>query len=149
MRRFTLPIFVVLLSLLVLAGPVGADDWCEADPIVALNGTTVQILIAIPPQYEQYVDGPIGVEIGTPSSVTRTVLFTDSGFNGHGETVSFYDYSDGETADSYTMAMRIHLQLKGVQHPIPVRITVNVEGQDTVVYEGTSTLTEFTHLMMK
>ena len=66
-----------------------------------------------------------------------------------GETVSFYDYSDGETADSYTMAMRIHLQLKGVQHPIPVRITVNVEGQDTVVYEGTSTLTEFTHLMMK
>ena len=149
MRRF-LPILVALLSLLVLAVPVGADDWCEADPIVALNDTKVQILIAIPSQYEPYVDGPIDVEIGTPPSVTREVRFTDSGFNGYGETVSFYHYGDDTASGSYTMAIRIHLQLKGIpNYPIPVRVTVNVGGQDSVVHEGTSTLSEFTQLMMK
>lgn len=81
-----------LLAMLVLAMPALAGRrWCAKDPIVSLNGTQVQMWVAIPEEYVQYVNGPIKMTISTPASVDREVIFLDEGFNGYGEEVRWAD----------------------------------------------------------
>lgn len=90
MRRVGAPVLLALLSLVVATFPAQAGvGWCFADPIVYLNGTRVQIEVAIPEQYLPAVNGPIDVRISTPRGVHRRVTYLDSGFNGYGETVTF------------------------------------------------------------
>jgi hypothetical protein len=85
MRRFTGSIVMAFLTLLLAALPASAGhEWCEKDPIVRLNGTTVQILVAVQAENQHLVNGPIAVEIATPRGTLREILFTDDGFNGHG-----------------------------------------------------------------
>lgn len=92
MKRFGIASVFSVFALLVLVGPVFSGlQWCPKDPIVALNGQQVQIWVAIPEGYEPVVTGPINVVVSSPAGVEREVLFTDDGFNGFGETVSFVD----------------------------------------------------------
>jgi hypothetical protein len=79
-----------LLALLMVAAPAMAGRrWCAKDPIISVNGTQVQMWVAIPEEYVPYVSGPIKMTISTPASVTREVVFLDSGFNGYGEVVQW------------------------------------------------------------
>src|SRR5688572_29304290 len=95
MKRLFTASALGLLALLVLALPASAGkNWCMRDPIVRIGGTEVQILVAIPAEFEPYVTDAIEVRIRTPRKYTREVLFTDQGFNGHGEEVSWNDLSD-------------------------------------------------------
>lgn len=81
-----------MTALLIFALPASAARaWCMRDPIVELNGASVQIWVAIPLEYEQYVSGPIQVTITTPSSVDRQLVFVDAGFNGYGEKIRWGD----------------------------------------------------------
>lgn len=92
MRRLTMTLLVVLAAAVVLATPASAArTWCAKDPIVALNGTPVQIWVSIPDEYVPYVNGPIQMTISTPASVSRQIQFLDSGFNGYGETIEWRD----------------------------------------------------------
>jgi len=87
-RRLIAATTLGLLALLILAVPALAGrNWCAKDPIVSLNGTQVQMWVAIPEEYVQYVNGPIRMTISTPASVDREVIFLDEGFNGYGEEV--------------------------------------------------------------
>jgi hypothetical protein len=91
-RKLLTAITLGLLALLVLAMPALAGRaWCAKDPIVSLNGTQVQMWVAIPEEYVQYVSGPIKMTISTPASVDREVIFLDEGFNGYGEEVRWAD----------------------------------------------------------
>jgi hypothetical protein len=81
-----------LLALLLLAAPVEAGRrWCARDPIVRVNGTQLQIWVAIPEQYLPFVNGPIRTTVLTPAGVTREVVYLDEGFNGYGEVVTWGD----------------------------------------------------------
>ena len=90
MRRFGIAASFAAVILLLVSSPAGAGlQWCPRDPIVALNGQNVQIWVSIPNQYQTAVTGPVDVTVTTPKGVDREVVFTDEGFNGHGETVTF------------------------------------------------------------
>jgi hypothetical protein len=81
-----------LLALLLLVAPVVAGRrWCARDPIVAVNGTQLQIWVAIPEEYLPFVNGPIQTTVLTPADVTREVIYLDEGFNGYGEVVVWGD----------------------------------------------------------
>jgi hypothetical protein len=92
MKRFAMSALLTLVALLAITN--GADaglGWCRRDPIVVLNGVRVQILVAIPQEYEWNVTGPIQVVVSTPPGVSRQLVSTDAGFNGLGEQVYWGD----------------------------------------------------------
>jgi hypothetical protein len=89
-RRFVISATLGLMALLLVAAPAAAGRvWCSRDPIVALNGKTLQMWVSIPQEYQQYVSGAIQTTVLTPSTVTRTTVFTDTGFNGYGENIRY------------------------------------------------------------
>lgn len=88
--RRTAALLLGLLALLVVAMPASAGRaWCARDPIVTIQGTQLQILIAIPEEYVPYVNGPIHVDVRTPDWAPADLLFVDDGYNGYGEFVTF------------------------------------------------------------
>jgi hypothetical protein len=154
MRRLFTSLTLGIFALIVLAAPVGAGSrvWCARDPIVNIDGTPVQIWIAVPDEYADYVSDKIQVKIKTPKDVARQVLFLDEGFNGHGEEVKWGDIKDENPSDGQT-PMEVEVKVKfdkkrlekahgkdrleadlGKEMEIPVMVTVNV-GEMTHTYE--------------
>lgn len=146
MRRFVLTTLFSLLAILVLAAPVGADGWCQADPIVRLNGTTlVQVLVAIPVVYVPLVDDPTRVEMKTPQQVQRELLYVDAGFNGKGEDFSFSDIGGGNmTATQYRVWIKVTVPVDYDDGDVPVRVTVIPSNGPTQVFFGDHKGTELT-----
>ena len=90
MKRFLTSSFFVVMALMMTIASAGAGrGWCRADPIVSFNGTPVQIWLEMPDEYQHLVTGPIDFTIHHPWDVEAKVLFTDDGFNGHGEDIRF------------------------------------------------------------
>ena len=145
MRRFTLSLLSSLLAVLVLALPAQAGEaWCMADPIVKLDGTQVQILVAIPESAESLVNGPIHAEITTPQGTTREIVFLDTGFNGYGETVAFFDGGvrvtgsvGGGSSTAFSTKIRVTVPLSQAT-TIPVQVTVIPANAAPVVGLGTN-----------
>lgn len=137
MRRLICSTILATLTMLLVALPAAAGmEWCEKDPIVRLDGTTVQILVAIPQQYERLVTGPVDVEIATPEGTKREVVFIDAGFNGQGERVHFVDEGRG-TGQSLPVGIRVTVPLQ--RHaPIPVQLTIIVGDNEPTIVHGTS-----------
>jgi hypothetical protein len=126
MRRLTLPFALGLLALLVFSAPALAGvSWCRSDPIVELNGHRVQIWAAIPKNVESRVTGPIQVDITVPSSVSRKVVMTDSGFNGYGENVTFSTTGGSVMPDgSFWMTVVIRVPMDGFYQTVPVLVEI-------------------------
>lgn len=134
MRRLIMSAILPLLAVIFLAVPADAGlTWCKADPIVRLNGTDVQIWVAIPEAYQPHVSGPIEVEVQTPEPVTREVVFTDAGFNGHGEVVRFTDLDGIVLNDAFPTIIRV---------TVPVQVEVVRENAPTLTVIGTNALTQ-------
>src|SRR5687767_7488390 len=90
--RWTLASSLAFVVAAVVAMPADANiRWCKADPVVEFDGTRVQILVAVPEEMQSLVNGPIFVALGAPREVTKTLISTDQGFNGHGEVVRFFN----------------------------------------------------------
>jgi len=136
-RRYLTAGVLGLLALLVFAMPAGAGvSWCRADPIVDLNGKRVQIWVAIPEQYTKKVTGPIEVEINVPNSVKRKLVFTDAGFNGYGEKVTFTT-NNGTLmpGGSFWMTFAIRVPMNGFWQNVPVEVeVVNPDGSKAYYY---------------
>lgn len=144
MRSFVKSTLIAMLAVMVLALPARAGlDWCDGDPIVALNGTQVQILVSIPQEYAPLVNGPIRVEVETPRSTSRRVLYTDRGFGGHGEAVKFKNRGHLKAEESKLIPTRISVSVPvarsrlGSHKSIPVRVTVIPDNASPVVVKGT------------
>ena len=137
-------VIVALIAMLTLALPARAGyDWCMSDPIVRLDGATVQILVAVPQQYVPLVDGPVAVEIATPEGTTRELLFTDAGYNGHGEVVEFEDLDAvAGRGDAFPVEVGVEVPVdeSGLSddEEVPVRVEVIVEDGAPIVAQGTS-----------
>jgi hypothetical protein len=149
MRRPLLPprtggpaLVLALLAALLAVTPAGAGvSWCRADPIVRLDGTEVQILVAVPEQYVALVNGPIDVEVYTPRWVTQELVMTDAGFNGYGETVQFGSYSFGYRAawnGQFRTWVRVRVPMDtgslAAGTTVPLELTVSYDGVTIVRY---------------
>lgn len=144
MRRLGVPVVLALLGLLVATFPAQAGlGWCLSDPVVELNGTQVQILVALPDNLADAVSGPITVNVFTPARVDREVVFTDAGFNGYGEVVRFHDTfgrvsDDGSFQATALVSVPIDWQKLGGWTRVPVQVTVISGGSARSVATGTS-----------
>ncbi len=132
-KRFLSALLMGLLAIIVVTVPAFAGvSWCRADPIVRLNGTDVQIWVAVPEQYQSLVNGPIEVSIGVPGSVSREVVLLDSGFNGYGETVTFTDrgrvWYGGRFITVITIRVPVAVSAPYEAYSIPVQVEVVQNG---------------------
>ena len=125
-------------ALIMLAVAMAGVGWCRVDPIVSLNGRQVQIWVAVPQEYVSKVSGPIEVEINVPSSVSRQLLYTDSGFNGYGERVTFTTNNGSLMPDgSFWMTFVVRVPMNGFWQSVPVQVeVVNPDGTSRF-YNGT------------
>jgi hypothetical protein len=127
MRKGITTIVFVLAALMMTVAPTGAGRmWCRADPIVSFNGTPVQVWVEMPADYQYLVNGPIQFEIATPSWVESEVLFTDAGFNGYGEEISFTTNSVGSQSAGDIWSRNESYQGIGVQQPSTFTVSFDV-----------------------
>jgi hypothetical protein len=170
-RHLSVVAIVTIVATLVLAVPASAGrGWCRADPIVTVDGTPVQIWVAIPEEWEPYVNDKIKVKIKAPKHLDREVIFLDEGFNGHGEEVKWGDVKD-ENPEDDVIPLEIEVKLKfdtkrmekdfgkaqleemlGKDKLVPIQVEVNVgddvETVDTYVEYGHHKKTKFTVAIM-
>ncbi len=135
-KRWLLAIILVVLTALGAAPSVAADDWCDADPIVRFDGsTTVQILVSIPMQHVANVTGATRVDVQTPASVSRELLFTDAGFNGWGEEVVFGNLANGvATSSGYLVYVRVAVPIQTTSSVV-IRVRIIPDnGPELVTY---------------
>jgi hypothetical protein len=138
-RWFPAFILAVLLALGTIPS-VAADDWCDADPIVRLDGTNrVQILVSIPAQHFDNVTSATRVEIQTPASVGRELLYTDDGFNGLGEQVTFGNLPGGvATSSGYLVYVRVVVPIQA-SNPVVIRVRIIPDNGPEMVTYGLQT----------
>ena len=107
--------------------PAGAGRyWCRADPIIAFNGTPVQVWVEMPEEYQYLVNGPIRFEVTTPGWVESEVLFTDEGFNGYGETIEFSTNRDAWESSSRGIGQTESYSGIGVNSPSTFTVAFDV-----------------------
>jgi hypothetical protein len=146
MRRVSVSLLLGVFALLLVSAPAAAGRaWCARDPLVRVDGTEVQIWVAIPQEFEPYVKDKVKMKIAVPKGSSRQVLFTDEGFNGHGEEVNWGDAkptSDG----SKPMDIEVHVIVDqgridkafGKNTVVPVQVIVNV-GTETQTIDYATT----------
>jgi hypothetical protein len=126
------------LAVVLLAAPATAGrKWCMKDPVVSLNGSHLELWIAIPEEYVHLVNGPIAITYRIPSDVSRSVILLDDGFNGYGETVTFLDSNaQVNPAGLFDVDIQVIVPIdaeaaSGIIAPqdIPLRLMLNDEGQ--------------------
>ncbi|MEA2513093.1 MAG: hypothetical protein QOF33_289 [Thermomicrobiales bacterium] len=136
-RLTVLGLMALVLALQINTASAGIS-WCRADPGVALNGTVVQIWVAIPLEYQPLVDGPIQVTIKTPRGVDRQLLWTDAGFNGLGEEVTFRTVRDwDEGRRSFPVQIKVSVSAGG-RTDIPMQVEIIPDNGDTIRRDGTN-----------
>jgi hypothetical protein len=148
-RRLTTASCVSLLALLLLAMPAAAGvSWCRSDPIVVLDGTEVQVWVAMESDYEHLVSGPIQVTIFTPNKVSKETTYLDDGFNGNGEEVRFRHRDKVADDGSFPVEIRVRVPLDnrllyqeyGLTE-IPVLIEVISSDGQVIAIEGSNRVT--------
>ena len=146
MRRL-LVVFALLsmLATLVVAQPVGATLWCKADPVVRLNGTIVDIAIAIPIEYVPLVNGPGDYEIQTPNGTTRQVVVGDAVGFGKGTVIRFTTGGGAVQQGTFPTTIRVRVPIDQSQLPpgqtVPTQLTVLPHNGSLLVVSGTTALT--------
>ena len=117
-----------LLAILLFAAPASAGrTWCSRDPIVRIDGVDLQIWVAVPQEYESYVNGPIHVDIETPKWSQEELVFADAGFNGHGEVVTFSDMPGNLRYDTSRTQTNINVSVPIAYEKLPPNTQVQVQ----------------------
>jgi hypothetical protein len=146
MRRFSVSLLLGALALLLVSAPASAGrSWCARDPIVRIDGTDVQVWVAIPDEFVPYVKDKVKVKFAAPKGSNRQIVFTDDGFNGKGEEISWGDShptTDGTKpldAEVRVIVDQGRIDTAFGKHPVvPVQVFVNV-GNVTQTFEYVST----------
>ncbi len=123
-------VLIPLVAVLFLALPAQAAlKWCKADPIVRLGGVEYQLIVAVPEGNVPEVNGPLRFEVYSPKETAQELLFTDSGYNGHGETVVMKRHKSEKTH-------RFYLKVPRSNDNFPVQLQVFENGQLIQTVEG-------------
>ncbi len=143
MKKRAMPFVIAFLLFGLIVFPAQAGlIWCQGDPVVSLNGTEVQIVVSIPEDKQQLVTGPIEVDIAIPNSVSRELIFTDSGFNGYGETVTFSELNTIELGDLFLTKISARIPVSSRGSNIPVQMTITPSNGKTLTVMGTANRTD-------
>ena len=135
-RRWLTSAGMAFLALIVLHGSIFAGGWCRADPIVNINGEEIQVWVAIPANMQQAVNGPIKVQFSRPWDGNAQVIYLDSGFNGHGEEVSFF--TGGSANPDGSMQIQIFVTVPVDSSKLPAGVwTVPVQ-LEIITHNGSS-----------
>ncbi|MEA2596838.1 MAG: hypothetical protein QOF01_3307 [Thermomicrobiales bacterium] len=137
MRRIAFIAFVALLTFGIGATPVSAGKgWCRSDPIVSLNGVELQFWIAIPEEEQADVIGPISVTLVAPRSSDLTLIYTDPGFSGYGESIQLAGNGDQIAEDgTFTVTATVSVPMRGNQF-IPMQVEIVPDSGESVYVEG-------------
>ena len=146
MRRVLMCGLLATVATLLLVFPVGATLWCKADPVDELNGTLVDVTIAIPLEYVPLVNGPVRYEIRTPVGTRRALIVADLGYNGYGTVVEFRDGGGVVRDGQVPTLIRVEVPIDASRLPqgqvVPTELTVLPHNAGLVVVGGTSARTE-------
>lgn len=136
----------LLLALPVHSRPAHAAIWCKSDPVVSLNGTLVDVTVAIPLDYVPLVNGPVYYEIRTPKGVVRKLVVSDLGYNGYGVRVVFGDMTGTVTNKRFPTLVRAKVPIDKSKLPagtvVPAELTVLPHNGSLLVKQGTTDLVE-------
>jgi hypothetical protein len=147
MSKLILAGVVGIVAVILTVGPAVAGwEWCQSDPIVRLNGTEVQIVVAIPDTAVKLVTGPVDVKVNTPAGVTQTLVLTDPGFNGFGEQVTFGAHSGTVNPDgAFPVSIRVRVPIDSTRlapgERVPVQVTITTSTGHSRVVAGNHTAT--------
>ncbi len=133
---------MAFLTVFAFATPAQAGiAWCRGDPVVMLNGTVLDISVAIPVEYVPMVNGPVAYTIQTPPSVTRAVLVADVGY-GHGSNIMFTDGAGAVKDTAFPVRIDVVIPINKAQltpdEVVPVELTVLPANGNPVTVQGTS-----------
>ena len=137
--RWAVSTGLAMIAVLALTGSIFAAGWCRADPIVKINGEEVQVWVAIPANMQTAVNGPIQVQFGRPWNATTKVLYLDSGFNGHGERVTFFDGPSANPDGSMNIQVFVTVPVDASKLPsgvwdVPVKLEIVTDNGTTHAY---------------
>lgn len=146
MRRFVISTLLPIMAILALAVPADAGwIWCRTDPVVRLDGTLVDILIAIPVDYVPAVNGPTRFEIQTPRGVERELILNDVGYNGYGSEVVFTDGPGAVRDKEFPTTIKVQVPIDetklGPDETVPLEVTVTPINGEQLVVLGDAELT--------
>lgn len=129
--RLRIPsVLIPLVAVLFLALPAQAAlKWCKTDPIVRLDGVEYQLIVAVPEENVHQVNGPLHFEVYSPKGSTQELLFTDAGYNGHGETVKMKTHKSKKTH-------KFFLKVPRTGKDFPVQLQVFENGQLIQTLQG-------------
>ena len=136
LRRSIIGVFVSLLLLGGLAAPAGAGrGWCRSDPIIRVGNTVVQVWIAIPEEEQASVTGAINLVITVPRGTPREVLYTDPGFNGFGERITWVEVGAMPSDGTLPVSVAVSVPTAGGRY-LPMQVEVVPEVGSTVYHSG-------------
>jgi hypothetical protein len=141
MRRLTLTALAALLLLLGSAAmPVSAGKgWCRSDPTVSVNGVSLQFWISIPLDNQADVVGPIAIVFLAPRASNATLVASDPGFNGYGESIQLVGNGTRIAPDgSFPVGISVSVPMRGNQ-VVPMEVEVIPASGDSVVVDGDAT----------
>jgi hypothetical protein len=120
--------FVYLLAGAALALPAAwrweaaeaSRGWCRSDPDVYLEGTFVQVCVAVLDEYLPLVCGPTKLWFNLPCQVDRQFAWADAGFNNFGYTVGFSTaYQPNKPCPKFAVNLTIKVPISdGTKVPI-------------------------------
>jgi hypothetical protein len=70
-------VVVAVMMLMPLTVHAGVD-YCSTDPILNVNGELQNILVGVPGNMLQYINGPVEVSVIHPSGVPAEIVFIDN-----------------------------------------------------------------------
>ena len=142
MKRHAASFIIAFLLAALLVFPAQAGlVWCQGDPVVELNGTNVQIVVSILEDNGDLVTGPIQVDVATPKSVSRQMVFADNGFNGYGEQVTFSDLDTPNLNDLFTTKITARIPVSSDGATVPVQMTITPGNGKAYTVTGTANQT--------
>jgi hypothetical protein len=121
---------VVLPAALRPGGAGATRGWCQADPIVTIDGQFADISLS---SYEEMLDlatGPTQVVVTVPTGVATRLVATDTGFGGHGYHVRFKKSRKfANTEQLLEVRIRVHAPArKAPDGPLPLKVTFSPLG---------------------
>ena len=127
MKKMSVITTLALLLVLILGSTVAyaAFHWCPDDPVLLIDGTTVNVIIEIPEGTQDLVSGPVEVKVHVPENVETGIITLGSGW-GYGETVELiWDGEPVEPGDAIWVLVEV--KVPGTEE-FRVRVTIEAPG---------------------
>jgi hypothetical protein len=129
-RAVLVALFTLVVAFVAVAPAAAGRRWCEIDPVFQIAGRQVNVVTAIPEEYQSAVTGPVAVTLYVPSGVEALLISTDAGYNGYGEVVSIVPVSWLSVTARGVQAL-VEVTVPISRSDVPVQVFVTPDGSRT------------------